>query len=140
MWQVSMEYLRWILHTNMIQSLLRVAGLTSEYFCSPGFANVLKGKNIGTSIKVGCATQSVRELRSKGWRSPDLQLKGTGIRTLSPLRRFRQGPSYSPNRLVSQSATLNSYWSTKLPEFSVVHLNLKTIEYVVHRYGTIIKR
>ena len=30
--------------------------------------------------------------------------EGTKIRTLSPLRRFRQGPSYSPNRLVSQSA------------------------------------
>ena len=30
------------------------------------------------------------------------------IRTLSPLRRFRQGPSYSPNSLVSQSATLKN--------------------------------
>ena len=28
------------------------------------------------------------------------------IRTLSPLRRFGQDPSYSPNRLVSQSAML----------------------------------
>ena len=50
--------------------------------------------------------ESVREVRSKGWRSPDYQSEGAGIRTLSPLRRFRQGPSYSPNRLVSQSATL----------------------------------
>ena len=56
--------------------------------------------------------QSVRELRSKGWRSPDYQSEGTGIRTLSPLRRFRQGPSYSPNRLVSQSATLKE-WSVQ---------------------------
>ena len=31
---------------------------------------------------------------------------GTRIRTLSPLWRFRQGPPISPNRLVSQSATL----------------------------------
>ena len=50
--------------------------------------------------------QSVRELRSKGWRSPDLQSERTGIRALSPLRRLRQGPTYSPNRLVSQSAKL----------------------------------
>ena len=28
------------------------------------------------------------------------------MRTLSPLRRFEQGPSYSPNHLVSQSAML----------------------------------
>ena len=35
-----------------------------------------------------------------------------GIRTLSPLRRFRQGPPYSPNRLVSQSATLLE-WSVQ---------------------------
>ena len=32
--------------------------------------------------------------------------EGTGIRTPSPLRRLRQGPSYSPNRFVCQSATL----------------------------------
>ena len=32
--------------------------------------------------------------------------QGTKIRTLSPLRSFGQGPSYSPNRLVSQSAML----------------------------------
>ena len=37
-----------------------------------------------------------------------LTIRGMGIRTLSPLRRFRQGPSYSPNRLVSQSATLKT--------------------------------
>ena len=36
-----------------------------------------------------------------------LQSEETGIRTLSPLRRLRQGPSYIHNRLVSQSATLN---------------------------------
>ena len=37
-----------------------------------------------------------------------LKSEGAVIRTLSPLRRFRQGPSYSPNRLVSQSASLRS--------------------------------
>ena len=44
------------------------------------------------------------ELRSYRLRSPDLQSEGTKIRTFSPLRRFGQGPSYSPNRLVSQNA------------------------------------
>ena len=43
--------------------------------------------------------------------SPDYQSEGTGISTLSPLR-FRQGPSYSPNCLVSQSATLKE-WSVQ---------------------------
>ena len=38
----------------------------------------------------------VRELWSKGCRSPDL----------SPLRRFGQGPSCSPHQLVNQSAML----------------------------------
>ena len=33
-------------------------------------------------------------------------IKGTRIRNLSPLRRSVQGPSYSPHRFVSQSATL----------------------------------
>ena len=41
------------------------------------------------------------------------QSEGTGIRTLSPLRRFRQGPSYSPDRVVSQSATLNKECSAQ---------------------------
>ena len=38
---------------------------------------------------------------------PTKKSEGTKIRTLSPLRRFGQGPSYSPNRLVSQSAMLS---------------------------------
>ena len=49
---------------------------------------------------------SVSELRPKGRRSPVLQSEGVRIRTLSSLRRFGQGTSFSPNRLVSQSAML----------------------------------
>ena len=55
--------------------------------------------------------------------NPDLQSEGTGIRTPSPLRRFRQGPLYSPNRLVSQSATLKGWSegpSTKPMVFSMI--------------------
>ena len=43
--------------------------------------------------------QSGIKLRSKGWRSPDLQSRGMRIRVLSPLKRFTQVPSYSPRRL-----------------------------------------
>ena len=43
------------------------------------YSNIIEyQKYTGTSIKVGCATRTV-------------------IRTLSPLRRLRQGPSYSPD-------------------------------------------
>ena len=64
-------------------------------------------KYLATSIKVGCATRSL--YASSGPKAegvPTNNQRGRGIRTLSPLKRFRQGPSYSPNRLVSQSATL----------------------------------
>ena len=43
----------------------------------------------------------------------DLKSEGTGIRTLSSLSRLRQGPSYSPNNLVSQSAT-SKQWSVQV--------------------------
>ena len=48
----------------------------------------------------------VRELRSKGCRSPDKQTEGTKLGTLSSLRRFGQGPSCSSHRLVSRSEML----------------------------------
>ena len=59
-------------------------------------------KYLVTSIKVGCATRSL--YAGSGPKAEEG--RGSGIRTLSPLWRFRQGPSYSPNRLVNQSATL----------------------------------
>ena len=64
-------------------------------------------KYIGTSIKVGWATHSLYARsgsKAEGVQTNDQ--RGRETRTLSPLRRFRKGPSYSPNRLVSQSATL----------------------------------
>ena len=59
-----------------------------------------------------CYAQSVRELRSKAEGVPTKKSEGTGIRTLSPLKRLRQSPVYSPNRLVSQSSTLME-WSVQ---------------------------
>ena len=49
---------------------------------------------------------SESELRPKGWKSPDLQSDGTRIIVMSPLKRFEQVRSYSPRRLVGQSAIL----------------------------------
>ena len=77
-------------------------------------AQILYSKNtyiyiyIVTVIRIGQAMlrSSGSELRSDGLRSPDRQSERTNIRTLSPLGSFGQGPSYSPNRLVSQSAML----------------------------------
>ena len=58
-------------------------------------------KYIGTSIKVGCVAGSLcASLGSKAEEFPFNNHRGAGIRTLSPLRRFRQGTSYSSNRLV----------------------------------------
>ena len=61
-------------------------------------------KYLLTSAKESCAAQSLHELRSEACRSPDRQSERTMISTLSPLRKFRQGSSYSPYHLVSQSA------------------------------------
>ena len=58
-----------------------------------------------------------------------------GIRTLSPFRRFRQGPSYSPNRLVSQSATLKDdlYKAVEGPSTSPIVLSMITGSYFRRR-------
>ena len=64
-------------------------------------------KYLLTSIKVGDATRSLyasSDRKAEG--VPTNNQRVSAIRTLSPVRRFRQGPSYTPNRLVSQSATL----------------------------------
>ena len=73
-------------------------------------------KYIYSDIRIGQAMlrQYGSELRSDGWRSPDLQSEGTKIRTSSPLRRFGQGPSYSPNRLVSQKCNAPGKVCTRL--------------------------
>ena len=61
-------------------------------------------KYIGTYIKVGCVIRSL--YASSGPKAERVPTNNQGIRTLSPLRRFRQVPPYSPNRHVSQSTTL----------------------------------
>ena len=62
-------------------------------------------KYIVTSARVSYAPPKLSA--SSGPRNnPDLQLEGTKIKTLSPLRRFGQVPSYCPRRLVSQSSML----------------------------------
>ena len=79
-----------------------------------GHKNVVQyQKYIGTSIKVGSATRSL--YASSGPKAegvPTNNQRGWGSGPCEPLRRFRQGPSYSPYRLVSQSATLKE-WSVK---------------------------
>ena len=64
---------------------------------------ILYQKYLVTSIKVSCAKRSL--YASSGPKAEGVPT-GTRIRSLSPLRRFGQGPSYSPHHLVSQSATL----------------------------------
>ena len=68
----------------------------------------------------------VSELRSDDLRSPNSQSKGTKIRTLSPLWRFGQGPSYSRHRLVSQCAMLSKglYKTVEGPSTRLIILSM----------------
>ena len=71
-------------------------------------------KYLATSIKVGCATRSL--YASSGPKAEGVPTNNQRGRGSGPCRLWggldkarhivRQGPSYSPNRLVSQCATL----------------------------------
>ena len=62
-------------------------------------------KYIGTSIKVCCATRCL--YASSGPKAEGVPINNQKGQASEPcLKRLRQGPSYSPNSLVSQSATL----------------------------------
>ena len=64
-------------------------------------------KYLATSIKVGCATRSL--YASSGPKAegvPTNNQRGRGSRPCRLWGGLDKGPSYSPNRLVSQSATL----------------------------------
>ena len=75
------------------------------------FSNIIVyQKYIGTSFKIGCATRSL--CASSGPKAKEVPTTNQRGRDYSPLRRFRQGPSYSPNRLVSQIATFME-WSVQ---------------------------
>ena len=70
-------------------------------------------KYIGTSIKLGCTSRSLYVSSGpKAEGVPTNNQRGWGSGPPTRLGRFRQGPSYSPNRLVSQSATLKE-WSVQ---------------------------
>ena len=59
-----------------------------------------------TSARKGYAPSVWKRAQVQGLKESRLTIRRDGIGALSPLRRFGQVPSYSPYRLVSQSAIL----------------------------------
>ena len=54
--------------------------------------------------------QSVHDLGAKGLKESRITIKGDGDQDLVASGEVRQGPSYSPDRLISQRATLKEWY------------------------------
>ena len=80
------------------------------------YSNIIVYKNIKghplkqAVVRAVCTRAQVQRLKE----SQLTTIRGDGDQEPVTLRRFRQGPSYTPNRLVSQRATLLGMICTRL--------------------------
>ena len=78
-------------------------------------------KYLVKSMKEGCAMRSLYASSGPKAEGVPTNNQRDGVRTLSPLMRLRQGTSYSPNRLFSQSTTVSDHYNVFLACIQLFH-------------------